>query len=475
MLKVESFKSQIRLKTLNTVDLRLLVGLSMFSDYDGRINATLQKIKDLGYMTPKLVESTLERLITFGWIRKEGTAYYTTYTTNTSPKRKKLYYINLFKFFQTDIFKTMYKRDINFLFYILTTTLPGRFRRVAIERLYKNKINENSKHGLIIDYFTSFEDLVSHLTSLIEKGIIEVRLCKSKSLLTQETTNIKEQIYNYCGKDKQYRKKRMRNQDDHHSIDIRISEKVLKEKTTVFDAERLSTLQDLDDTAAKYCCSVDCYEIKDLDPIHMFKHKLYTTFGNVGLEVYREELESYFKHQGHEFEETMEDGAAAFVKVLKNYYVMPKIIIKLKELFKKMLIETRVDRSMFLNQSNEEMKWNVSLEETFKKQTAPYVRYIKEEAYDDEIIKLDYYMMELSVEHNALYRDFTHINKDWLEFKKKVNSIFRTEELLGNTKQDVYRLALNKKLNEQKRKDSQLSEQTRKERRDIMSYNWLDN
>lgn len=476
MLRVESFKSQSRLKALNTVDLRLLVGLSMFSDCDGRINASLQRIKDLGYMTPKLVKTAFQRLVTLGWVRKEGTDYYTTYTTNTNGNRKDYYYINLFKFFQTETFKGMYKREINFLFYILTSKLPGTFHSVEVERLYRNEINKKSKKGLLIDYFTSFEDLVSHLSSLIEKGVIEVKLGKSKTILTEKTEDIKEQIYSYCGKDKHTRKKRIRNQYDHHVIHIRIADKVLKEKTTVFDEERLSTLQDFADIAAKYQCSIDLYDVKDLEPIHMFKHKLYGTFGHIGVQVYRESLDSFFKNQGQQFEKIMLNGAETFVKYLKHYYVIPNVINRLKDSFAEMLRKTQDGRSRFIHLSSEEMQEIVSLEQEFKEKLAPYVRYIKEEAYHDEVIKLDYYMME-SIEHNGLYREFTYTNKDWMEFKQKVNWIFKTEEVLGNTKQDVYRLALDNKLNSKDRIDFQLSEkrdQERKEREVPVFYNWLE-
>lgn len=474
MLKIESFKSQLRLKALNTIDLRLLVGLSMFSDKDGRINATLPKIKDLGYMTPKLVTTSLKRLLELGWIRKDGADYFTTYTTNTSANRKELYYINLFKFFQTETFKTMYKRDINFLFYILTSKLPGTFHSVEIERLYRNEINRKSKKGLLIDYFTNFEDLVSHLSSLIEKGVIEVKLGK-ESLLTETTSDIKEKFYSYCGKNSESRKKRIRNEFDHHVIHIRISKKVLKEKTTVFDEERLSTLQDLADIATKYQCSIDLYDIKELEPIHMFKNKLYETFGNVGIQVYRESVESFFKHQGHQFEKVMRSGADTFVKYLKHYYVMPSVITRLKGLFKELLNNTP-GRSIFVDLSVEDMDKIVSLEQDFKTKSAPYVRYIKEEAYYDEIIKLNYFMVQ-SAAYNKLYRDFTHTNKDWMEFKQKVNVIFKSEEILGNTEKDVYRLALNNKLNYQERIDFQLNEKRdkeRNERKKVEFYNWLE-
>lgn len=474
VLKIESFKSQSILKTLNTVDLRLIVGLSLNADCDGRINSTIQKIKDLGYMTPKLVMPTLKRLVNLGWVRKEGTDFFTNYTTNTSPNRKGHYYINLFKFFQTETFKTMYKRDILFIFYILTSKLPGTFHRVEIERLYRNKINKKSKRGLLIDYFTNFEDLVTHLTSLIEKGIFEVKLTRTKVLLTENTPNIKEHFYNYCGKNYNSRKKRIRHQEDHNVIEIRISEKILKEKTTVFDEERLSTLLDFVDIAAKYQCGVDLSDVKKLEPIHMFKHKLYGTFGKLGVQVYREAVDSFFKHQGYQFGKLMENGVDTFVKYLKHYYVMPTLTSRLKELFDEMYNKTRLGRSMFIDLSNEEMERIVSLEEEYKETTAPYVRYIQEEAYHDEIIKIDHYMTN---KFNQLYIDFVHTNKDWMNFKQKVNLIFRTEEVLGNTKKDVYRLALQNKLNNQERIDFQLNqkrEEKRQERREVLFYNWLE-
>ena len=76
-------------------------------------------------MTPKLVPDAIKGLLNIGWIR-QGTAgkLYSTYTCHTTPETKGFYYINLYKLFQKDVFKKMYKRRINLLYYILTSKIP---------------------------------------------------------------------------------------------------------------------------------------------------------------------------------------------------------------------------------------------------------------------------------------------------------------------------------------------------------------
>ena len=96
---------------------------------------------------------------------------------------------------------------------------------------------------MAIHYFDDFDDLMNNLIPLIEAQIVEVKLGKSSAILTHKTA-IKEKIYDFCGKETQHRKKRMRGEKE-HILHIRIAKEVLKDKTTIYDTDRRSTLSDL--------------------------------------------------------------------------------------------------------------------------------------------------------------------------------------------------------------------------------------
>ncbi|PLS18185.1 hypothetical protein CVD28_07800 [Bacillus sp. M6-12] len=78
----------------------------------------------------------------------------------------------MFKFFDEESFKSMYKSKIKLLFYILSAKIPGTWHSVHAEKLYRNK---TVKSKLALDIFEDFDDLMNNLIPLIKGEIIEFK------------------------------------------------------------------------------------------------------------------------------------------------------------------------------------------------------------------------------------------------------------------------------------------------------------
>lgn len=403
MLIRKLLQQQDRLALLNTTSFRLIPVLAEKSDVDGLLHFSMNEIKEQGYMTPKLVPDAIKGLLNIGWIR-QGTAgkLYSTYTCHTTPETKGFYYINLYKLFQKDVFKKMYKRRINLLYYILTSKIPGIFHSIAVERLYKNKTFANQ---LAIQYF---DDLMNNLIPLIEAQIVEVKLGKSSAILTHKTANIKEQIYNFCGKETAAtRKKRMRGEKE-HILHIRIAKEVLKDKTTIYDTDRRSTLKDLEEIASKYDYSLDVFSEDALKEVHMVKHKIHKEFDNLGIAIYRESIRSFFEHSSHSFGPLMEKQE--FGKVIKNHYVVPRI--------KKELTNAVIEA-----EKTQELS-----------KTEAFLRYFTKESYFDDLVLFDHTM---NTTFSNVYETAKQMNGTWKQFADEVEHIYQQEASRGNSSEVV--------------------------------------
>src|SRR5699024_12479619 len=119
------------------------------------------------------------------WIYRGKDGYlYSNFNTISTADNHNFHYINLYKFFQSDEFKKLYKRQLQFLFYILSVKLPGHEHSLSIEHLYQNRSNAKD---VKLDFFISFEDMISNLLDLIYKVLFEFQLYASNELLNINT------------------------------------------------------------------------------------------------------------------------------------------------------------------------------------------------------------------------------------------------------------------------------------------------
>src|SRR5699024_10179584 len=91
--------------------------------------------------------------------------------------------------------KKLYKRQLQFLFYIISAKLPGHEHSLAIEHLYQNLTNAKD---VKLDFFISFEDIISNLLDLINKGFFDERLAAIKVIFNKNTKNLKERLYKFA-------------------------------------------------------------------------------------------------------------------------------------------------------------------------------------------------------------------------------------------------------------------------------------
>src|SRR5690625_583006 len=461
MLSREMLKQQRILKSLSSVSLRLIPFLAANTDLDKRINIMLEHIKAANIMTPRLIKEALGKLEKIEWIYRGKDGYlYSNFNTISTADNHNFHYINLYKFFQSDEFKKLYKRQLQFLFYILSAKLPGHEHSLAIEHLYQNRTNAKD---VKLDFFISFEDMISNLLDLINKGFFEVRLAASKEILNKNTKNLKERLYTFAEKTGKRKKRMSQNEVKHHIIHIRIAKDLVSKDQIcdIYDMTRLATLQDLKSIAKDFGCSLDSFDIKALEKVHMVKAKIYKEFGDVGIQLYREGLKDFFKNRSHSFQNLMENGN--FGNTIKNFYVIPRIEQRLKTLFEEVKNDYFTKVKTLPYQS-------LNLKHAIK-DSKPFISYIMEESYNDNLIILD---RELEAAYSFIYSQFTQVDKSWYEFKEKVEKIYKDEaEAHGNDRNKVFYLAIQRQLNQKERTISKIKRDSnyKRERREKLLYN----
>lgn len=461
MLSREMLKQQKILKTLSSVSLRLIPFLAANTDLDKRINVTLEQIEAANIMTPRLIKEALGKLEKIGWIYRSKDGYlYSKFNTISTADSHNFHYINLYKFFQSNEFKKSYKRQLQFLFYILSAKLPGHEHSLAIEHLYQNRTNAKD---VKLDFFISFEDMISNLLDLINKGFFEVRLGANREVLNKNTKNLREKLNTFAEKTGKRKKRMSHKEEKHHIIHIRIAKDLVSKDQIcdIYNMTRLSTLQDLKSIAKDFGCSLDSFDVKALEKVHMVKAKIYKEFGNVGIQLYREGLKDFFNNRSHAFQSLMENGE--FGNTIKNYYVIPKIEQKIKSLFEQV-------KNDYFTKANTFPYQPLGLKHAFK-DSKPFISYIMEESYKDNLIILD---RELKASCTFIYNQLTKEDKTWFEFKEKVEKIYREEaEAHGNDRNKVFYLAIQKQLNQKERTISSIKRDKnyKRERREKLLYN----
>ncbi|PLS18184.1 hypothetical protein CVD28_07795 [Bacillus sp. M6-12] len=152
----------------------------------------------------------------------------------------------------------------------------------------------------------------------------------------------------------------------------------------------------------------------------MVKHKIHKEFGNVGIAIYREALQSFYEYNNHSFSRLMNNKE--FGKVIKNHYVVPRIKRELTSIIEKFRLKESVAK------------------------TESFLRYFIEEAYLDDLVLFDNNMKERNEDYYTLAQQNSIV---WKQFTDKVEAIYQKEAASGNERVKVLALAT-KWLNKQK-------------------------
>ncbi|MEN1970667.1 hypothetical protein WMZ97_21830 [Lentibacillus sp. N15] len=271
------------------------------------------------------------------------------------------------------------------------------------------------------------------------------------------------QLYTFAEKTGKRKKRMSQNEVKHHIIHIRIAKDLVSKDQIcdIYDMTRLATLQDLKCIAKDFGCSLDSFDVKALEKVHMVKAKIYKEFGDVGIQLYREGLKDFFKNRSHAFQNLMENGD--FGNTIKNFYVIPRIEQRLKSLFEQVKNDyfTKVDTFPY-----QSLNFKHAI-----KDSKPFISYIMEESYNDNLIILD---RELEAVYSLIYYQFTQVDKTWYEFKEKIEKIYKNEaEAHGNDRNKVFYLAIQRQLSQKERTISEIKRDSnyKRERREKLLYN----
>ncbi|MEB9673235.1 MULTISPECIES: hypothetical protein [Bacillus cereus group] len=422
MLNRSKLREHALKNNLSTIATRLIAPLAMVTDIDGRIYVDKEDIRKQELMSTRCIPTAFKDLEEANCIYKEDGVYYNNMAIHIDHRPTRFTYISLYKFFQDKHFKKLYKRPLQFLYYILTSQLPGEWHRFAIERGYVTATNNP-----ILKYFYNFKDLLNVLVLLIENGLIEIEFTHDgkKHLLTSDIENVRELLEVYCELNELNRKKRTCDEKKSHVIRVRIAKKHVKREnvTSIYEPERLATLRDLRDIAIRYGHDLEQFEQSSLEKIHMTKKKLYDNFGKYGVQLYRDSLQRFFQEQSFIFPRLMREGK--FGNYILNFYVMPVIRMTLSQKLEKMKVDYL--QSMDI----------LSLVE----ESEPYINFITTAGIDDEVINI---ASEIST-----YTEITATiskSKAWDIYFSRLNTIY-DENIQKGLKQDyIHQLAKEYKL-----------------------------
>src|SRR5699024_6878132 len=105
------------------------------------------------------------------------------------------------------------------------------------------------------------------------------------------------------------------------------------------------------------------------------------------------------------------------------------------------------------------------------KESKPFISYIIEESYNDNLIILD---RELEAVYSLIYYQFTQVDKTWYDFKEKIEKTYKNKaEGHSNDRNTVLYLAIQRQLSQKERTISEIKRDSnyKRERRDKLLYN----
>lgn len=289
--KVQSFGKGRMAISGSTMDLMMFV--SPYVDLDGRIVLEMDEIRQRLFVQHKTFYHALHQALEHRLLYKRDGFYYSNFHIGATGESGKAEYLKLLKVYTSPTLLNYSLNKKRLFYYFASVTTLGTWQRIFIENLYKNELR-HKEYG--VKYFSSFKEMASALITLIQDGLLEVKLHSMDGLVLDSTTERLNETFNaYFNMPEGNRKSRLTSVSSKAQvISVRVSPLLIAEN----EMEVVASKTELHQLAENYM--LDWTELREetKNIIVGYKNKLYHAIGNTGISIYREALHTYVKEFG---------------------------------------------------------------------------------------------------------------------------------------------------------------------------------
>lgn len=267
-----------------------MIQLSPYIDRDSRIHMDEELVRKSMFCTRRVFINAINEL------------FNTTYKGKRLLGFKDGYYVSNFHVWSNG--ETTYQKSIPVLFspqfqeldlnemrlflYVLTSSVHNQFSKVYVENLYNNTLH-NGVSGLRVH--DAFKRMAKDLLSLIDRGLIQVRLYNdARMILDPKDPSYQKIFYEYCGLINNRKSRTGKLKKRKHLIGIRIHPDVFNKPAV----NNIASEMEFRSLADRYHIFHEDLKKETIDFIIGKKNSLVDQFGEFGLHIYRRSLEKYF-------------------------------------------------------------------------------------------------------------------------------------------------------------------------------------
>lgn len=295
-----------------------LMYLSPYIDLDGRVIIPLEQARYDLLMQSNTYNLVLREVIAHGLLVQKGNHYYSKFHIHTNGSSHEFNYIKLLAAYTSATVRGYSLRSKRLFYYFASWGWMATWKRISIEHLYQNKIQDDSKG---IQYFDNFKQVSQALLDLVKDGLIEIKLPTGKSelLLDSNTCDLENQFYQHFNFEEDERKKRTSHlKSVLHVLKIRISPTIAQQDIRVAASEK-----EFIQLAQAEHIAWDELQQDTVKYVISYKNTLYQVAGDTGLAIYRRSIQAFLKEFGDRV--LHYDALDKMANYFMDFYLLPEI------------------------------------------------------------------------------------------------------------------------------------------------------
>lgn len=273
--------------------MNLMMFVSPYVDLDGRIILDMAEVRQRLFVQHKTFHHALYQALEYGLIYEKEGYYYSNFHIHSTGDSEKAEYLKLLEVYTSPTLLNYSLNKKRLFYYFASVTTLGVWQRISIENMYKNELR-HKEHG--VKYFSSFKEMADSLLTLIQDGLLEVKLLSLGGMVLDSSTPCLEDKFNaFFNVPKGVRKPRISSTViSDQVISVRVSPNLITEK----EMEVIASQTELHELAESYM--LDWTELRS-DTINFIigcKNDLYHHMGDTGVSIYRKALHAYISEFG---------------------------------------------------------------------------------------------------------------------------------------------------------------------------------
>lgn len=286
---------------INVSTMDLLMYISPFVDFDGRINIPIEDVPFEIAMNRGTFENALAQAKEQKLIIQQGDLYYSKVHIITDGSNGKFDYVKLLPVYTSPSVYNYTLRESRLFYYFYSVTRLGQWHNISIYNLYKNQRNTEGNGPR---YFREFREVANTLLKLMSNGHIEVKLRKanvdnsfSELILNSENGHDYNQksFYDFFSYSDVTRKIRPSYEMfKNHVIQVRVPKHIHKEELKV-QASKSELYNYINHEHIPF----HEFNSTSINYVINYKNNLFKAAGTIGLEIYRKSIQAYISDHSH--------------------------------------------------------------------------------------------------------------------------------------------------------------------------------